>query len=136
MATMYTPTALDNETLDDLLCRWHQWPGNRAGACRGWPSRALVCGESVTSRQYDDVNGALDLAVDACVMRDVDFHVGELPDAPLAYRSAIHAQARALVTGAAVWSSPRLPRDTMGRSVVTAHARCMLIQRLQSAGVM
>jgi hypothetical protein len=129
-------TEVEPLTLDDLLCRWHQWQTDRHRHGRGWPSRAVVCGDSMTSRQYDDANGALDAAIDHSQMRVVEFEVSQLADSPVAYRSAIYANARALVTGAAVWSSPRLPGDRIARQAVVTEARDMLTVRLRSAGLM
>lgn len=119
--------------LDDLLCRWHQWQQDRHRYGRGYPSRAIVCGECRISRQYDDANGALDDAVDHQVMRGLDFQVGEMRDP---HKAAIYANARALVVGAAVWSSPRLPLDRLERAHIVAEARDQLVTRLHDAGIM
>lgn len=125
-------TPEQDETLDDLLCRWHQWQlGATVG--RGHASRALVVGDHVTSRQYDDQNGALDDAIENQIMRDVDFNVRELIEP---WRSAIYMQARALTHGVMVFQSPRLPQDRVEREAVIAKARELLTARLISAGVM
>ena len=120
--------------LDDLLCRWHQWQESRHRYGRGYPSRDITCGELFRiSRQYDDGNGALDESIDHEIMRALDFHVGEMPEP---WKAAIYANARALVVGAAVWSSPRLPQDRHARAIIVVEARGMLIERLTGAGVM
>ena len=118
--------------LDDILCRWHQWASGGSVAS-GYASRALVCGDFRVSRQYDDVNGALDDELDHATMKSVDFQVSEMRDP---WRSAIHANARALVVGAAVWSSPRLPADRVERLRVIADARVELTRRLILAGIL
>ena len=118
--------------LDDLLGRWHRWC-QQATVGRGHASRSLVVGEYRTSRQYDDANGALDDDLERSTMKAVNFNVGEMRDP---WRSAIHAQARAIHCGVLVWSSPRLPQDREARELVVQEARAMLIGRLTAAGVM
>lgn len=116
--------------LDDILSRWHHWR-SMGGIVKGYADHSLVCGDYRTSRQYDDVNGALDDELEDIRMRQVDFEVSELPDP---WRSAIHALARSLCTGAAVFHSPRIaPAD---RARVTAEARAKIEDRLVSAGVL
>lgn len=117
--------------LDLLLSTWHQW--QRASTARGYNTRALVCGEYRSSRQYDDCNGALDDELEHRTMKTVDFQVAQMVDP---YKAAIYAQARALAVGCSVWSSPRLPADPFERQAIVQQARAMLTRRLQSAGVM
>lgn len=117
--------------LDSLLAEWHQW--QRILPVRGFPTRSLVTGEHVTSRQYDDFNGALDAALEQRTMKAVDFQVSQMAEP---HKSAIYANARALAVGAAVFSSPRLPIDRAERRIVISEARSMLIRLLQSAGVL
>lgn len=117
--------------LDDILCRWHQW-ASRGSMARGYAAKALVVGEFRISRQYDDQNGALDDELEHATMKAVDFQVNEMRDP---WRAAIHANARALVVGSAVWSSPRLPADRLERLHVIAEARSQLTDRLIAAGV-
>lgn len=118
--------------LDGLLCQWHQWAQSSRDV-RGFNRRSLVAGDYRTSRQYDDANGALDDALDERRMRQVDFEVTQLIDP---YRSAIYANARALVVGCQVFMHPRLPADREERQRVIADARAMLVRRLVSAGVL
>lgn len=117
--------------LEDLLVRWHQWQPPTVG--RGWNSRALVCGDYRTSRQYDDANGALDAGLEKIQMQAVEFAVTQMVDP---HRTAIYCLARALTVGAKVFTSPRLPPSPAAREIVVAEARGMLIRRLQSAGVL
>ena len=118
--------------LDDLLIRWHH-------ACqhyrhtRGFNARSAGMDGYRCSRQYDDTNGALDQHLEASQIEAVDFEVSQLTEPS---RSAIHADARNLSTGIAVFSSPRLPTDPQKRQEVILVARVMLTARLQSAGVM
>lgn len=119
------------EQLDGLLAQWHQW--QRQATTRGFNSRALVCGEYRTSRQYDDANGALDSDLEHRTMKQVDFQVLQMLDP---YKAAIYANARALASGAMVWSSPRLPQDPAERQAVVIQARGILVRRLQGVGVL
>lgn len=117
--------------LDGLLAAWHQW--QKIPHVRGFPSRSLVTGEYIVSRQYDTENGALDAALEHRTMKTLDFQVSQMAEP---HKSAIYANARALVVGAAVFSSPRLPIDRAERLIVISDARSMLIRRLQRAGVL
>lgn len=123
---------LQSETLDSLLCQWHQWAESERGV-RGYASRALVCGEYRSSRQYDDVSGALDDELDRVTMKAIDFNVREMAEP---YRTGIYCLAKALVTGVAVFRSPRLPESDQARRMVVAQARNILTARLISSGVL
>jgi hypothetical protein len=116
--------------LDDILSRWHHWSASRP-ISRGYAPKSLVCGEYKVSRQYDDSNGALDSDLESATMKTVDFQVSEMADP---YRSCIHALARSLCCGYAVWSSPRVPYGQ--RKEVEAKARVLIVARLVGAGVM
>lgn len=116
--------------LDDILSRWHHWR-SVGGIVKGYADHSLVFGDYRSSRQYDDENGALDDALEAARMEQVDFEVSELLDP---WRSAIHALARSLCTGAAVFHSPRIPPADRAR--VTAEGREKIEVRLVSAGVL
>jgi hypothetical protein len=124
--------AVQTETLDDLLIRWHAWT-RPVTASRGYGSSAPGCSNWRCSRQYDDANGALDEAMEHEQMRQVDHEIMELRDP---YRAAVIANARNLATGIAVWSSPRLPQDPEQREAVLMDARQMLTRRLKAAGLM
>lgn len=118
--------------LDGILAQWHQW-AQTSRHVRGFNGRSLVAGEYRTSRQYDDENGALDDALDERRMKQVDFEVSQMADP---FRSAIYANARALVVGCAVFVHPRLPADREERQRVIVTARVQLVRRLVSAGVL
>ena len=117
------------DALEDLLSRWHWWQG-RSKLGRGFHGRSLVVGEYTTSRQYDDDNGALDDELEEQTMRQVDFEVSQLGDP---WRSAIHAIAKSLCTGAAVFHSPRIAAVDHAR--VSAEARTQLLRRFITAGL-
>lgn len=116
--------------LDDLLAAWHAWsraddPG------RGYNRKALVCGDFRISRQHDDANGQLDADIDRGRVHAVEFAVRQIAEP---WRWAIYGEARAICTGVAVWSHPRVPRQDQAR--ITCEARMQLTKRLQTAGVL
>ncbi len=119
------------ETLDDILCRWHQWR-NSFKACRGWAAKALVVGDYSAGRHYDADSGALDDALEHRRMRQVEHEVSELPNPQ---QVALAIQSRALVYGHTMWQSPRLPTDKAERDELLACARAALIKRLRSSGL-
>ncbi len=119
-----------NAELDDVLSEWHSWQ-LRARVTRGFASKSLVTGEYRTSRQWDDVNGALDDDLDSMRMRQVDFEVTQLADP---WRSTVYALAKSASTGAAVFHSPRVPVEDRAR--VLAEARQKIHARLRQAGVL
>jgi hypothetical protein len=121
-----------DEILDDILCRWAQWC-RPVSTGRGFGHQSLVCGQYRTSRQYDDVNGALDDAIEHQRMKAVDFQVGEMAEP---WRTAVHSEARRLVVGVDVFVSPRLPRNLEEREACIVVARAQIQIRLQRAGVM
>ncbi len=123
-----------SEALDDLLSRWHHWQTqSMTTTARGYAHRSLVTGDYVTSRQYDDANGALYDDEEQQIMRAVQANVDNM-DEP--YRSAIHVIARGLCLGVSVFQSPRLPHLPADRDRVIEHARKWLTLRLVSAGLM
>lgn len=117
--------------LDDLLCRWHEWCSH-ATVVRGHANHSLVAGDYLTSRQYDDQNGALDDELEVRTCKAVDFAVQGLTEM---WRFAIHTEARNLAAGYEVFVNPRLPADLTERKFVTRAARLALVQRLRDAGV-
>lgn len=120
------------QILDDLLCRWCNW-SRPVSVGRGWQHTSVGLGQYRTSRQYDDTNGALDADIEHVRLKAVDHQIQEMADP---WRTAIHAEGRRLVVGVDVFSSPRLPVDPDSRRQVIAHARSLLVGRLQRAGVM
>jgi len=119
-----------NAQMDDVLSEWHSWQLSARGG-RGFARRSSVVGDFRISRQWDDVNGALDDDLDAMRMRQVEFEVEQLPGP---WRSAIYALARSASTGVAVVHSGHVPLADWPR--VLAEARVRLFARLRSAGVL
>lgn len=118
--------------LDELLSEWHAW-ARPDTLERGFNRRALVCGDYRVSRQYDDTNGALDVALSSRQSAAVNFAVQHMLDP---WRAAIGELARNLYTGHEVWRSPRLPSEPTELAVVVKTARKMLIFKLTDAGLM
>lgn len=123
-------TVCASEALDDLLCRWAQWV-RRIDVGRGYYRTSPGMGQHRVSRQYDDANGALDADIDHGIMRAVGAAIDDLDQW---MRCTIHSYARSLVTGAAVWSSPRVPESR--RLSLLDDARAELTIRFRSAGIM
>lgn len=118
--------------LNDLLASWHKWC-SRYQFGKGYPSSDVACRQSKTSRQYDDQNGALDADVDQTIMEAFDAAM-ERVEQP--WRTALSIQARNMATGAAVWSSPRLPQDPIERSILIMEARNKLMKVLALDGIL
>ena len=119
-----------NAEIDDLLILWHNhlMHGGIVRRCRSSSAGDYY----ITSRQYDDMNGALDAALEIRKVNAVDFAVSEMVDP---YRAAMHMQAKALTLGIEVFISPRMPADPAERVIVTKMARRMLCHNLARAGV-
>ena len=91
--------------LDLILREWHVWQrGYRP--VRGYHDRAQGCEDHRTSRQYDDVTGALDDDLHERTMRSVDHEIAELPPMP---RMCIAEIAMTLARGHSLQRNPRLP---------------------------
>ena len=121
-----------DDFLNSLLAQWHQW-GMRCSMGKGYPTRDLTCRAAHASRQYDDVNGALDTDIDNSVMEAFDHAAYRVPQPWL---TALQIQAKNLSTGASVWRSPRLPVDTLERAILTTEARNKLMRELMKDGVL
>lgn len=85
-----------------------------------------------TNRGWDSVSDIVDGEIEHGICNTVDFHVGELEPT---YRTAININARNLVTGCQVWSSPRLPNDLESRAQLLGLARAALVVKLAGAGI-
>ena len=117
--------------LDDMLSRWHAWacgykPIGQQGACP-------MFRQARSPRGWEDSSDITASEVHQSTMEAIDFQVGEMRDP---HRSAIHAHARNLHTGRAVWSSPRLPTDPVERGVILMEAKNQLMLRLLASGVL
>ena len=125
------------EVLNALLSDWHAWGRDRLA---NGLDRVAALPPAATRGGWDSADDETDQKLHASTMRTVDFHVsgdakgqGGMPEP---HRSAIYALARNCWAGSSVWSSPRLPRDSMARNVITQEARIMLSGKLQAAGVL
>lgn len=125
---------LHHETLDELLCRWHQYGGGLQ-LVRGHAKRSLVVGEYVgtLSGLYDDDTGHTEAKLEWLQMKEITRQVDEMPDP---YRVAIYVVARDLVVGVSTFMSPRLPGDRLARMQIVSTARDMAIRRFLAAGLM
>ena len=119
------------DELEQVLTEWHAWQrGYRP--VRSYNDRAQGCELHRSSRQYDDVNGALDEANRESQMRAVDYEISELPNEP---RWCITEMAMHLARGHCLQRNPRLPRGPE-RAALDARSRVMLTRRLVRAGVL
>jgi hypothetical protein len=116
--------------LDDLLIRWWNWKAPIQPA-RGYGRTSLGFESYRTSRQHDDINGALYDDEEAAIMRAVEREVNALESV---HRMVIYLLARALTVGATVFCSPRLNKEERDQAVRLA--RNAITFRLISAGVM
>lgn len=116
--------------LDDLISGWYRWAKSWSGVQSHGASAMFV--DVKTSRQWDSENDVVDSTLHNTTMHAIDFHIGELDPV---HRTAIQLQARNLVTGYNVWTSPRLPADPFERTTILIEARTTLLRRLIGAGV-
>lgn len=118
-----------DNVLDDLISSWYRWA---KGYSETTHAKCAMFSGVRTSRQWDSENDVVDSTLHNATMQAVDFHLGELQPV---YRTAIQLQARNLVTGYNVWTSPRLPTDPFERTTILIEARTTLLRRLIGAGV-
>jgi hypothetical protein len=102
-------------------------------ASESYPKTAAGTEKYRTSRQYDDVNGAHDLAVDAMVLQQIDEEIHALAQLECA---AIQYEARRLTIGVAVFRTWLLPQDKHELSPMVTLSRDKLIEKLLAAGVL
>jgi hypothetical protein len=128
------PINLDDQQLDDILCRWWQWKTPIQ------PSRDVE--ESPTfryaqsSRQYDFGPTGEEVGYDdeeAARMAQVEHAVNSLDSL---HRAAIYVEARALVLGRKVFLSPRLMEPGVDYQAVRLEARARLIGTLRVLGIL
>ena len=116
---------------DDVLARWHLW-------ARGYSPLAVVQVDpafrgEISRSGWDSQDDINDAEINCKIMEAVDFQVSEMLDP---HRTAIYFNARNCATGRSVWTSPRLPNDSIERGVIVMEARNQLMSRLISAGVL
>jgi hypothetical protein len=118
--------------LNDHLVRWHHW-SSRFQFAKGYPSSSASCRQSLTSKQYDYDNGAIDANVEDSIAEAFDACMDQME---ATHRTALSIQARNLATGSNVWSSLRLPEDPMKRTAVLLEARSAILKALGRSGVL
>lgn len=121
--------------LNGLLADWFVWR-RQYKMTRGYSSRDSTSRDYRTPGHWDWQNGAADAKADDLVMRAFDKCVERVPNHPHLWNTALQYEAMNIHAGAAVWSSPRLPRDPDERAVLVLEARNMLMVELRKAGVM
>lgn len=125
--------------LDDLLSRWH-FSGLKS-QINGTDRLSDPTFNNYRSyRGWDDDNDLITNDLLASTIEKIDFAVsgdrkgqGGMNDP---HRSAIYILARNLYTGHSVWLNPRLPKDPLERGAIVIEARCILTERLRTAGVL
>lgn len=121
--------------LDELLVNWHR---HRSGYqhTRGFSSQDGTCKDFRAPCHFDWSNGAADARADALEVAAVDEAMDKIPNQPHRWRTALEFEARNLSSGAAVWTSPVLPRDLGEREVLVMEARNKLMNELRKDGVL
>jgi len=134
MWDMDTEIGVDDveKQINDLLSRWHRWSCQFAYVA-GYDTVSPAMEQFRASRQYDSENGALDQDVENVIMAAVDACIDRVPQP---YRTALGINARNLCTEANVWSSARLPQDSMQRALMVAEARALLADVLRTRGML
>jgi hypothetical protein len=110
----------------ELIDLWWRYE-NHYQHTRGYPSTCASTRDWRASRQWDNLNGALDADADAAMAEHVGIMVAQLADP---WRTAIHILGRNRATGSTVWTSPRLPADMDERASIVAIALDKLIAML------
>lgn len=123
--------SVEDELINDFLWRWHKRE-IRTPPLLGYPGHAAGCGLYRASRQRDDENGALDADVDNIILREVGRCIERVDDP---YRTALYLNARNLVSGVEVWTSPRMPPDPLERRYILIEARARFLYELKDAGI-
>lgn len=121
-------------TVDHLLADWHVWRSHYR-ITKGHSGTDATCRDYRPPGHWDWANGAADARADDLVMRAVDHSVGRVPNTPQPWNLALQFEARNLHSGAAVWSSPALPKSKEERAVLVLEARNLLVRELRKEGV-
>ena len=130
--TQPTQSSVDSK-VDELLIAWHQW-GRSYKIGRGYAGTDSTCRDFRTPAHWDWRNGALDGRVDKIQAQAVGEAIDRIPNTPRRWQTALSFEARNLSSGAAVWSSPVLPRDPEERKVLVLEARNKLFVELRRGG--
>ena len=121
--------------IDGLLVAWHVWRSGYA-LTAGYRGSDSTCQDYRAPTHWDWKNGASQERVEDQIMRGVDRAIARIPNMPHRWRTVIEFEARNLSLGAAVWSSPVLPRDPAERDVLRIEARNRLVLELRREGVL
>jgi hypothetical protein len=119
--------------LDYLLPMWWRFKEPVWAGVEAFPSACPSARDYRTSRQYDDVNGAHDDAVDGMILEQVDIEIHALGNP---HGAAIQYEARRLTIGVAVFRTWLLPQDKDELSALVSLSRDKLIERLLASGVL
>jgi hypothetical protein len=125
--------ALDG-MLNRLLACWYEWTLGYSHT-RGYSGSDSTCRDYSTPTHWDWRNGAEDERADQERMRGVDTAIKRVPNEPRRWRLAIEYEAMNLHSGAAVWTTGRLPKGEE-LAVLVLEARNMLLRELRAEGVM
>ena len=121
---------LQQEHVTYLLALWHRWSRASERTASGYARVSAGFSSYRTSRQHDDLNGALDDEADMSLARAVDGEVSSIPDP---WRTALHIEARNVDAPARVWATARVDMDQLRQ--VTAEARGRLWEAMERAGL-
>lgn len=129
---MIQKTSIDYR-LDELLILWHQ---HRSGyqISRGYSGNDATCKDYRAPTHFDWANGAAEARADAIEVGVVEEAMESIPNSPHRWNTALTFEARNLSTGAAVWTSPVLPRNRDELEVLIIEARNMLLKELRRLG--
>lgn len=120
--------------VNDLLATWYAWR-RQYKMTRGYAGRDSTCRDYRAPGHWDWRNGAAEARADDLVVKAVDRAVERIPNTPERWNTAIQFEAMNLHSGAAVWTSPMLPRNKAERDVLVLEARNMLLVELRKEGV-
>lgn len=121
--------------LDELLAAWHAHTESYR-LSRGYAGQDATCRDHRAPTHWDWQNGAAQARADSLEVAAVDAAMERVPNRPRRWHTALAFEARNLCSGAAVWTSPVLPRDREEREVLVLEARNMIMIELRKAGVM
>ncbi len=119
--------------LNDLLVSHHEWSRGHQRFGKGYYGTNAACKQARASRQYDDVNGALDANIDEIRMKAFDEAFYRVPQP---YFTALEFEEKNLASEIYVWRSPRLPQSEEELEILTLEARNILLKELAKDGVL
>lgn len=117
-----------DEILNDLLSRWHWWATHFLYGQGFYNAQPYAHMAPPLHGDTWDAPEVRDQHAENAELAEVDAAINELPQP---HRTAVWINARNLCTGAAVWSSARLPADPIERAQLVVDARALLVVQLQ-----